>query len=374
MLENLTVIELASVLAGPATGMFFAEMGATVIKVENPAGGDITRSWRLARENSPSDISAYFSAVNWGKKSISLDLKTPFGQKVVHTLAGRADIIISSFLPGSAQRLNLDADTLLQINPRLICAEINGYGETESRPAYDAIIQAESGFTYLNGTPGNISKMPVALMDILAAHQLKEAILLALIRRFATGKGGKVSVSLMEAGISSLANQATNWLCAGVLPQPIGSEHPNIAPYGTIFTTHDGMQVVLAVGTDIQFENLCRVLGLELPEEMRTNSDRVKQREVLNEFLRKAIAGRDRATFLAELREANVPAGAVHDLEEVFKLPLAAELTLNEGQAAGLRTFAAHGLGRKNLTPPPRLGQDTVEILGQAGYLPEEGS
>lgn len=372
MLEDITVIELASVLAGPATGMFFSEMGARVIKVENPAGGDVTRSWRHAAESDSSDITAYFSAVNWGKESISLDIKSPAAREVVYKLAARADIIISSFLPGSSKRLLLDADTLLNINPRLICAEINGYGEHESRPAYDAIIQAESGFTFLNGTPGNIGKMPVALMDLLAAHQLKEAILLALIRRMKTGLGGKVSVSLIESGIVSLANQATNWLNSGVVPQPTGSEHPNIVPYGTMFTTADNKQMVLAVGTDAQFLALCNVLEIVPPKEMLTNTGRVQLRHQVIPFIAPAIAARNRDLLLKLLLEAKVPAGAVNDMQDVFSIPVADQLILKDEKYMGLRTFAGQGIGQKSLTPPPHLGQHSLPLLSELGYTEAE--
>ncbi|MEZ4774506.1 MAG: CoA transferase [Bacteroidia bacterium] len=372
MLEDITVIELASVLAGPATGMFFSELGARVIKVENPAGGDVTRSWRHAAESASSDITAYFSAVNWGKQSLSLDIKSAEGREVIYKLALTADIIISSFLPGTSQRLLLDADTLLKINPRLICAEINGYGPDDPRPAYDAIIQAESGFTYLNGTPGNIGKMPVALMDLLAAHQLKETILLALIRRMKTGKGGKVSVSLIESGITALANQATNWLNSGIMPQPSGSEHPNIVPYGTIFTTADDKQLVLAVGTDAQFLALCNVLGILPPEEMFTNAGRVRLREQVMAWITPEISAYKRDDLLQLLLNAKVPAGAVNDMKDVFSIPIAGPMILKDEKWLGLRTFAGQGIGQKSLTPPPHLGQHSWQLLQDLGYTEEE--
>ena len=249
---DLVVVELASVLAGPSVGQFFAELGATVLKVENPAtGGDVTRRWKLPSEPADDDRSAYFAAANWGKQSLALDLTTPDGQRVLHDLARRADVIVASYKPGDAERLGADAATLCARNPRLIYAHIVGYppGSPDSeRAGYDAVIQAESGFTFMNGAAdGPPVKMPVALIDVLAAHQLKEAVLVRLWERERTGRGGSVTVSLFESAVAALVNQATNWLTAGHAPQRLGSEHPNIAPYGTLFPTADGHTVVLAV-------------------------------------------------------------------------------------------------------------------------------
>ncbi len=358
MFSHLRIIELASVLAGPSVGMFFAELGAEVIKVENlTTKGDVTRSWRLKSEKD-TDITAYFSAVNWGKKSIALDLKKTESQQFIYELAKKSHIVISSFLPGSAQKLGMDADTLLVHNPKLICAEINGYGETVERAAFDAIIQAEAGFTYMNGQGENRYKMPVALMDVLAAHQLKEAILLAYIEFLQTGKGKKVSVSLIESGISSLVNQATNWLVGEQIPQAIGSEHPNIVPYGTIFSTSDNKSLVLAVGNDAQFAALCEILSLENIENFATNPQRVAQRETVNALLSAAIYQWQRADLLEKLLHSKVPAGAVNDLSEVFSTEIAQKLTLNYEGFLGLRSFVAKGIETKqNLISPPHLNE-----------------
>ncbi|TAE51677.1 MAG: CoA transferase [Bacteroidetes bacterium] len=354
--ENCTVLELASVLAGPSVAMFFAELGARVIKIENPrTGGDVTRSWKLPSEPAESDISAYFSAVNWGKSSLALDLTLPEGRETVYQLAARADIVISSYIPGADKKLGVDAATLLNINPSLICAEISGYGPEEERAAFDAIIQAEAGYTWLNGEAGQMYKMPVALMDVLAAHQLKEAILLAWIRRMETGKGGRVHVSLLQAGISALVNQATNYLQAGVVPQAIGSDHPNIVPYGTLFDCQDG-QIVLAVGNDAQFAGLCEVLQLPLPEEFSSNRQRVARREEVKAWLRPAFAGWQRDPLLAALRSRKVPAGAVNDMAAVFAQPQAQALVLRESGYAGIRGFVGEGFERHTLSAPPELG------------------
>jgi crotonobetainyl-CoA:carnitine CoA-transferase CaiB-like acyl-CoA transferase len=211
VLKDLKVLELASVLAGPGVGQFFAELGAKVIKVENArTGGDVTRSWRVSGENTD-DRSTYFCSVNWGKQSIAVDLAAAEGKDIVCRLALRCDIVIASYKPGDAEKLGVDYKTLSREHPDLIYGQISGYGNSDTRVGYDAIIQAESGFMFLNGEPGGRSlKMPVALVDILAGHHLKEGLLLALMKKYQTGMGSLVEVSLLDAALASLANQATN--------------------------------------------------------------------------------------------------------------------------------------------------------------------
>src|SRR5690606_21180495 len=260
-LKDLVVLELASVLAGPGVGQFFAELGAEVIKVENiRTSGDVTRSWRL-KDETTDDRSAYFCAVNWGKQSIAVDLTHSSGRNIVHQLAARADVVIASYKPGDATRLGVDYDTLSQVNPALIYGEITGYGPHDPRVGYDAILQAEAGFMSMNGEPGATSlKMPVALVDILAGHQLKEGLLVAMIEKASSGRGRKVEVSLRDAAVASLVNQGTNYLVGRTVPGKEGSAHPNIAPYGDVFITADNREIILAVGTDQQFRQLCKVL------------------------------------------------------------------------------------------------------------------
>ncbi|MFM8347797.1 MAG: CaiB/BaiF CoA transferase family protein, partial [Bacteroidota bacterium] len=219
MLKDIRVIELASVLAGPSAGQFFAELGAEVIKIENPAtGGDVTRSWKSAGEQTD-DRSAYFSCCNWGKKSVLLDLHLSDDRDKLYRLVATADIVIASYKPGDAEKLGVDYDTLSVLNPGIIYGQITGYSGGDDRVGYDAVIQAEAGFMDLNGeAEGEPVKMPVALVDVLAAHHLKEGMLLALLNRMKTGKGCMVSVSLYDAAVASLANQATNLLVGNTLP------------------------------------------------------------------------------------------------------------------------------------------------------------
>lgn len=367
MFKDLLVIELASVLAGPSVGMFFAELGARVIKVENlSAGGDVTRSWHLPSESQHSDRPAYFCAANWGKESIAIDLKKAEGREIVYRLVQNADLVISSYIPGTAERLGVDAKTLRQHNPQLICAEINGYGATESRAAFDAIIQAEAGFTYLNGEKSKgMCKMPVALMDVLAGHQLKEAILVALIKRLKTGEGSTVRVSLIASALASLANQATNWLVAGHEPKPLGSEHPNIVPYGSVFYTADSLPIVIAVGNDRQFQALCNVLDIADDPRFEKNKDRLEHKPILLEILAEKLATWKREPLLKICLEQKIPLAAVNQVSEAMALPQAEELILSADNSKGIKSFVGEWEGQKpiSLLPPPHLGQHSQMVL-----------
>jgi crotonobetainyl-CoA:carnitine CoA-transferase CaiB-like acyl-CoA transferase len=334
--QKLKVIELATVLAGPAVGMFFAELGAEVIKIENKKqGGDVTRSWKLPSEEKNA-ISAYYSSVNWNKKTISADLSDAAERQEVYELIRTADIVITNYKQGDDVKLGMDHETLKRINPSLIYAHISGFGSS-SRTAFDIVLQAETGFMFMNGTKeSGPVKMPVALIDILAAHQLKEGILVAMIQRMKTGKGAKVSVSLYDAAIASLANQATNWLMAKHNPQPAGSLHPNIAPYGEIFPTKDKKMLVLAVGNDKQFRNLCEMLGCKaLPEDERfqNNTLRVKNREALFSELKPFFKEKNAEDLMEQFIRADVPAGQIRSIEEVFSQKEAAALLLSQSES-----------------------------------------
>ena len=369
MLTNLTVIELASVLAGPSAGQFFAELGAEVIKIENiNTGGDVTRCWKTKEENTD-DRSAYFCSVNWGKKSVALDLTNEEDRNVVYKLVERSDIVITSYKPGDAEKLKVDYDTLSLLNPGVIYGEITGYGNTNTRVGYDAIIQAESGFMFMNGEPGGTSlKMPVALIDVLAGHHLKEGILLALLEKTTTGKGRKVEVSLIQAAVASLVNQASNWLVGGVMPVKQGSSHPNIAPYGDVFKTKDDHEILLAVGSDRQFKDLCSVLEInELSEHslFNTNQARVKNREQLHQILLHRFNLFAMNDVLEKLHRANVPAGIIQNMQEVFELPEANALLLDAQNIKGIRTFVASNKENLSLAPPPHFGQHTTEIINR---------
>jgi len=371
--RGLRVIELANVLAGPAVGMFFAELGAEVIKIENIlTGGDVTRTWKLSSENPQTEISAYFSTVNWGKRSVALDLTDVADLFELYRLVSAADIVLTSYKPGDAEKLKVDYASLKSINPGIIYGQITGYGQEDSRVGYDAVIQAESGFAGINGTnESGPLKMPVALMDILAAHHLKEGILVALYKKERTGTGDLISVSLFDAAVTSLANQAVNWLVAGFLPQRIGSEHPNIVPYGSVFITRDDHELIVAVGTEKQFIGLC--IALNIPElverhEFSSNQMRVANKTALLEILREAFKEFTLQEILHRLHQRQVPAGAIRTIEEVFSLPESQKLILTNGTQKGLKTigFSAVGFSTVDtLSPPPELGDHNDELLAR---------
>lgn len=366
--EGCRVIELASVLAGPSVGMFLAELGAEVIKVENRrTRGDVTRSWKLPSESPEEDRSAYFCAVNWGKKSIALDLGEEEDREFLYQLIPSTDVVLSSFIPGKASGLGVSSEQLRAINPGLICGEINGYGAGVEKAAFDAIIQAEAGFTYMNGLGEDIFKMPVALMDVLAAHQLKEAILLAYIHKLRTGQGKIVQVSLLESGLSALVNQATNWLVAGKIPQPRGSDHPNIVPYGSIFYTKDQKGLILAVGNDGQFERLCQILGIEIEDVWKTNPGRVRHREAVKEAIAEKISLKNRDEWLQGFVEQAIPAGAIRSMQEVFELPQARQMLYSSEGQKGVRSVAFLPQTSSRLLPPPRYNEHEQEIRDLIG-------
>jgi crotonobetainyl-CoA:carnitine CoA-transferase CaiB-like acyl-CoA transferase len=371
MFSGLRVVELASVLAGPSVGQFFAELGAEVIKVENlKTGGDVTRTWKVVGEKE-GDLSAYFCSCNWGKKSVALDLTEKRGSEVVRRLIGTSDIVIASFKPGDAEKLGVSYQQLSEGHSSLIYGQITGYGDGNDRVGYDAVVQAEAGFMDLNGEKDGLpTKMPVALIDILAAHQLKEGLLLALLKRERTGKGGIVEVSLIQTAIASLANQATNWLVANKLPVRQGSAHPNIAPYGEIYKTSDGKRILVAVGNDRQFQNLCSVLAdetLASGHEFDSNELRVVNRVELNERLAAAIIRRDSVELMSSLHGAMVPVGMVQTVREALQMTEAEAVLVHSGDLKGVRSLVAHSnqWPWSTLSPPPHFGEHTDVILGE---------
>lgn len=379
-LHGLRVLELAAVLAGPQVGQFLAELGAEVIKIEPPAG-DVTRSWRTPAEPADRDVSAYFACANWGKQSVVADLRTAQGLALVQRLAQRADIVLASYKPGDAERLRVDYATLSGLNPRLIYGQISGYGPQEPRAGYDAVVQAEAGFMHLNGEPGQPPlKMPVALMDLLAAHQLKEGLLTALYRRERMGHGALVQVSLWEAGLASLANQGSTWLVTGYDPQPLGSGHPSIVPYGTVYQAADGLRLILAVGSDRQFQDLCAALARpDWPRDARfsSNASRVRHRAALEALLRERIGEVSGVALLAALEAAAVPAGAVRTAGEALSQPAAAAMLLPataEFPHPGLRTVAFRSpqwATAAGLPAPPRLGAHTAALTDEQAHSVE---
>lgn len=334
MFEDLLVVDLSTVLAGPSVATFFAELGAKVIKVENKKGYDVTRSWKLPNENKESIISAYFSSVNYKKQYIQLNLRTEEDHQDFLQLIKVADILIMNFKHGDQEKLGLEESVLRKCNPGLIIGKISGFGKESDRVAYDLILQAETGFMSMNGTSeSGPVKMPVAMIDVLAAHQLKEGILVAMLKQKESGKATTVTVSLYDAAVSSLVNQASNYLMQQHIPERIGSLHPNIAPYGEIFTTKDNAQITFAIGSNAHFEKLCDYLHLEdLKTDIRfsDNQSRVINRLLLQGKLQERIAEINADDVLKVMHNEHVPTGKIKDLKEVFENPTAQRLVRKE--------------------------------------------
>lgn len=320
-LDGLRVLELASVLAGPLAGTALAARGATVTKVERPPHGDVTRSWRTKSEATSRTESAYYASANAGKQIVWQDLATPEGQAWLAGALAEHDVVVQNFKAADLEKFGLQPEQIAARYPHLIHVRLVGFSSAPDRLAYDVVVQAETGFMYMNGEPGAPPlRMPVALMDVLASHQIRAAVLEGLLGR-AQGLGGcYAEVSLEESGISALVNQATNWLINGQRPAAAGSLHPNIAPYGDLLKCSDGW-MVLAVGSDRQFQELCAVLGHpEWAEEtaFASNPDRLVHRTRLMELLNEAAGARTRAELDAAFLAVGVPAGVVRGVDEVF--------------------------------------------------------
>jgi crotonobetainyl-CoA:carnitine CoA-transferase CaiB-like acyl-CoA transferase len=360
--SGLVVVEAASVLAGPLVGQFFAELGARVIKLENATtDGDGTRGWRSSGESAQSDISAYFASANFGKESVSVNMHSEADLQLCHRILRHADVFIHNWKPGDEQRFGLDYQSCARANPRLVYASVNGYGNTNTRVGYDAVVQAECGLMSINGNSnGPATKLPVALIDVLAAHQLKQAILVALFRREHTNTGTRVDVSLMDTALSSLVNQATNYLHTGAVPQRAGSEHPNIVPYGTVFTTADNVQILLAVGTDAQYRDLCAVLNIPLRLEYSRNHDRVLHREQVNRELREAILSMQADELLEAFDTKKIPAGRIQTIDRALQSQNAPNVLLSSDDVYGLRSavFQSPDISLlQTLRRPPHLDE-----------------
>ncbi|MEN9742427.1 MAG: hypothetical protein RLZZ65_232 [Bacteroidota bacterium] len=330
--SKLKVLDLSTVLAGPSVGTFFAELGAKVIKIEHPINGDVTQTWRLPNEAPAPAQSAYYSSVNYNKEKRYLDFKNPEHYARLLEELVNTDIVLMNFKKGDDLKFGLDHNSLWKHKPDLIIGKISGFGADQDRVAYDLILQAETGFMSMNGTPeSGPVKMPVALIDVLAAHQLKEGLLLALLNRKTEGQ--VVSVSLYDAAVCSLANQAANFLMAQQVAQRIGSLHPNIAPYGEIFTTKDAKNITFAIGSQTHFEKLCRTLNLDsliANPAFQNNVNRVQNRTELATLLSKAVQTHDATELCQQLIELGVPVAEIKSLDQVFENPAAQALILTE--------------------------------------------
>ena len=332
MFKNLKVLELSSVLAGPAVGMFFSELGAQVIKVENKiTNGDVTRKWKLPNEKK-SDISAYFCSVNYNKNYVFLDFNNQKDRTKLKVLIKDCDIVITNFKGEDAAKFSLDFEDCKRINSNIIYAHIGGFKTNPNRVAFDIVLQAETGFINMTGNEKEFAKMPVALIDVLAAHQIKEGILTAMLLQAKEKKAYKVSTTLEETAIASLMNQSSNFLMAKHQAKPLGTLHPNIAPYGEVVSTADGKKLILAIGTDHQFEMFSNIISIEnkWKDKFRTNQRRVKGRKVLIEIINtktKKILSND---LIERCFEKNIPIGEINTVEKVMQSKISKEMILEE--------------------------------------------
>jgi len=385
-LTGLRVLELARVLAGPWAGQVLADLGASVIKVESPAGDD-TRHWgppTIDNHDGTRDA-AYFHSTNRGKRSIAVDLSQPEGQAIVRTLARGADVLVENFKVGGLQKFGLDYDSVRQVNPRLIYCSITGFGQDgpyASRPGYDFMIQGMGGIMDLTGDPsGEPQKTGVAFADLFTGLYAVIAIQAALAHRAASGAGQWIDMALLDTQVAVLANQALNYLASGTPPRRLGNAHPNIAPY-QLFPVADG-SINICVGNDRQFRACAGVLQLpHLAEDVRyaTNEARVANRASLAALMSAATSTFTRDALLAALESAGVPAGPINSVAEVFADPqvvyrkLRLDLPRPDGSTMpGVRTpiqMSAAPLAYERASP--RLGEHTAEILVELGYVQTE--
>ena len=334
LFKGLKVVDCSSVLAGPQVGTFFAELGAQVIKFENAkTNGDVTRTWHTPAE-SKEKISSYYASINYNKEIQLVDLTNADHIAQIHKELETSDILITNFKGSDAKKFQLDTELLSQKFPQLIQGVIRGFEFEKNRVAYDVVLQAETGFMFMNGSKeGAPTKMPVALIDVIAAHQLKEGILCALIQKAKTGEGACVEVSLEKAALASLANQASYFLMTGNIPQRLGSLHPNIAPYGELFQTQDEKWIVLAIGSNEQFRKLCIALNntkAHTDERFSSNTERVKNRMFLYEILQHEFKNINCEAFEKLALTGGVPYGRVRNMQEVFERPAASASILKE--------------------------------------------
>ena len=369
-LEGVKVLDLSRVLAGPYATMVLGDLGADVLKVEHPERGDDTRHWGPPFAGGES---AYFLSVNRNKRSIGVDLKDEIGLERVKTLAAEADVLIENWRRGALEKLGLGYKALREENPDLIYCSITGFGPgpDENRPGYDFLVQARGGIMGITGQPGGEpTKVGVAISDIVCGLFASNAILAALYRRSATGEGTRIEVPLFESTLGWLANRGQEYLVSGEDTGLIGNAHPSIVPYQTFHASDKPL--VVAVGNNTQFANLCRAIGRpELAEDERyaTNPDRVSNREALISELQQEFSKRSADEWADQIRAAGIPSGPVNTLADVFAdehvLGSGMLQALDHPSTGPLEMVASPLIVEGEHLPirhaPPTLGQHTEE-------------
>lgn len=399
-LSHLKVLDLSRVLAGPWCTQMLADLGADVIKVERPGAGDDTRHWGPPflkdADGNDTDQATYFTACNRNKRAITLDMARPEGQALILQMAAQSDVLVENFKVGGLKQYGLDYESLKAVNPRLIYCSVTGFGQTgpyAERAGYDLMIQAMSGLMsitgHADGEPGGgPMRMGVALIDVLTGIYACSAILAAVEARHQTGDGQHIDMALLDVGMAVLANQAAGFLNTGKVPQRQGNTHPSLAPYQT-FETADG-QMLLAVGNDGQFARFCEAAGQAgwaQDDRFRTNTLRVKHREVLIPLMQTVTRTRSTAQWITLLEDKAVPCGPINNMAQAFadeqvqarglvvKQPVA---QVNKAQEAIDNIATVASPLRLQATPPvlrrapPGLGEHTDEVLAELGLTAAE--
>ena len=369
-LSGLKVVDLSRVLAGPLCTQMLADHGAAVIKVEPPSG-DETR--HLGPPFDENGVAAYFGAVNRGKRAITLDLTQPDARATLEALLEEADILVENFLPGTLERWDLGYETLHQRHPRLIFCSISGFGADGplgGLPGYDAVLQAMCGVMSINGTPeSGATRVGIPIVDYVTGYNALAGILLALQARQQSGRGQRVEVALFDTALSLLVPHAANWLASGRTPVPLGSAHPNIAPYDK-YQAGDG-ELFLGVVNDGQFRRFCAQVGhAEWASDRRfaTNPARVQHRAKLRAEIERTLASVAVEDICDALMKNGVPAGAVNTVPQAFAQPHVAHrqmlLEMDGYRAPGIPVKLSETPGRPGV-PPPRINQHAEEILAE---------
>jgi crotonobetainyl-CoA:carnitine CoA-transferase CaiB-like acyl-CoA transferase len=368
--EDITVLDLTRVLSGPYCTMLLADLGARVIKIEQPKTGDDTRHWGppfLAGE------SAYFLSINRNKESVTLDFKHPKGRAVLDQLIAKADVLVENFRPGTLARMKLDFASLSSKHPRLVYASISGFGHTGARSkeaGYDAVLQAEGGLMSITGSPDAPPvRVGVAIADITSGMFAAQGISAALYARERTGRGQHVDIAMLDSVAALLTYQAGIYFATATPPARLGNRHPTIVPYET-FTAADG-DFVLAVGNDEQWKRFCEVASLDLGEQYATNRSRVTGYADLRPRVAEALSRHPRGYWIERLRAAGVPCGSVRNLDEVFADPQVAMremvVPMSHPSAGDIRVLGSplrlSQTPATQRTAPPTLGQHTNDVL-----------